>query len=50
MTKTFAALDEQKQGAFRLEVEALMARDNRSDDGTLVLPSEYLEVVIERKA
>jgi len=26
-----------------------MERDNRSGDGTLVLPSEYLEVVIERK-
>jgi ubiquinone/menaquinone biosynthesis C-methylase UbiE len=50
MNKTFAALDEQKQAAFKLEIEALMARDNRSDDGTLVLPSEYLEVVIERKA
>jgi SAM-dependent methyltransferase len=48
MTRTFAALDEQKQAAFKLEVEALMARDNRSGDGTLVLPSEYLEVVIER--
>jgi hypothetical protein len=50
MTRTFAALDEQKQAAFKLEVEALMARDNRSDDTTLVLPSEYLEVVIERKS
>jgi SAM-dependent methyltransferase len=50
MNKTFAALDAQKQAAFKLEIEALMARDNRSDDGTLVLPSEYLEVVIERKA
>jgi SAM-dependent methyltransferase len=50
MTRTFAALDEQKRAAFKLEVEALMARDNRSDDTTLVLPSEYLEVVIERKS
>jgi SAM-dependent methyltransferase len=50
MNKTFAALDAQKQAAFKLEIEALMARDNRSDDGTLVLPSEYLEVVIEKKA
>ena len=48
MNKTFAALDEQKQAAIKLDIEALMARDNRSDDGTLVLPSEYLEVVIER--
>lgn len=27
---------------------ALMVSRNRSGDGTLVLPSEYLEVVIER--
>jgi SAM-dependent methyltransferase len=47
--KTFAALDPQKQELFKLEVEALMARDNRADDGTLVLPSEYLQVVIERR-
>jgi SAM-dependent methyltransferase len=49
MTRTFAALDEQKQAAFRQEVEALIARFNRSGDATVVLPSEYLEVVIERK-
>ncbi|WER50634.1 class I SAM-dependent methyltransferase [Cupriavidus sp. WKF15] len=49
VTKTFDALDAEKQAAFTRDLLALMARDNRSDDGTLVLPSEYLEVVIERK-
>jgi ubiquinone/menaquinone biosynthesis C-methylase UbiE len=49
MNKAFGALDAQKQELFRLEIEALMARDNRADDGTLVLPSEYLQVVIERR-
>ena len=49
VTKTFDALDAEKQAAFTRDLLALMARDNRSGDGTLVLPSEYLEVVIERK-
>ncbi len=48
MHKTFAALDAEKQAAFTQDLIALMARDNRSGDESLVLPSEYLEVVIER--
>ena len=48
MNKTYGALDAGKQEAFTQEVLALMQRDNRSADSTLVLPSEYLEVVIER--
>jgi ubiquinone/menaquinone biosynthesis C-methylase UbiE len=49
MNKTYGALDAAKQADFTRDVLALMARDNRAGDGTLVLPSEYLEVVIERK-
>lgn len=49
MTKTFAALDTDKQAAFTQDLLALMQSRNRSGDDTLVLPSEYLEVVIERK-
>ena len=49
MNKTFGALDAQKQAAFTQDVTALMTSRNRSGDATLVLPSEYLEVVIERK-
>ena len=49
MNKTFAALDAQKQAAFTQDLMTLMQSRNRSGDGTLVLPSEYLEVVIERK-
>lgn len=49
MNRTYAALDAAKQEAFTRDVLALIARDNRSGDGTLVLPCEYLEVVIERK-
>jgi SAM-dependent methyltransferase len=49
MNRTFGALDAQKQAAFSHELLALMENRNRSGDRTLVLPSEYLEVVIERK-
>jgi ubiquinone/menaquinone biosynthesis C-methylase UbiE len=49
MNKTYGALDSGKQAAFTRDVLALMERDNRSGDATLVLPSEFLEVVIERK-
>ncbi len=49
MTKTFGALDAERQAAFTLELLALMESSNQSGDRTLVLPSEYLEVVIERK-
>jgi ubiquinone/menaquinone biosynthesis C-methylase UbiE len=49
MNKTFGALDAEKQAAFTQDLLALMESRNRSGDRTLVLPSEYLEVVIERK-
>jgi len=49
MSKTFGALDGEKQAAFTKELLTLIASRNRSGDGTLVLASEYLEVVIERK-
>ncbi len=47
MNKTFGALDNAKQAAFTQDLLTLMESRNRSGDGTLVLPSEYLEVVIE---
>jgi SAM-dependent methyltransferase len=49
MNKTFGALAVDNQAAFTGDLLALMAARNRSADSTLVLPSEYLEVVIERK-
>ena len=48
MTRTFAALDVDKQASFTEDVLALIERHNHSGDRTLVLPSEYLEVVIEK--
>lgn len=46
--KAFGALDAEKQQALAGDIEALLARLNRAKDGTLVLPSEYLEVVAVR--
>jgi hypothetical protein len=46
--KAFGALDAGKQNALAEDIEELMARYNRAKDGTLVLPSEYLEVVAMR--
>jgi SAM-dependent methyltransferase len=48
MNKTFGALDAERQEAFTRDVLALIERGNRSKDRSLVLPSEYLEVVIEK--
>jgi hypothetical protein len=49
MNKTFAALDgdRERQAAFGRDLLELIERGNRSGDGTMVVPSEYLEVVIE---
>ena len=49
MNKIFGALDADKQAAFTQDLLALMESRNRSSDRTLVLPSEYLEVVITRR-
>jgi len=46
IVKAFAALDATNQSALQEDLMALMNRLNRSGDGTLVLPGEYLEVVI----
>jgi SAM-dependent methyltransferase len=48
INKAFGALEPARQAAFEGDLLALMASGNRSGDSTLVLPSEYLEVVVER--
>ena len=48
MNRAFAALDAQKQTALSRDLLTLIDDHNRSGDHTLVLPSEYLEVVIDR--
>ncbi|HEV8390118.1 MAG TPA: class I SAM-dependent methyltransferase [Dongiaceae bacterium] len=49
INKAYGALDAGKQDAFTADLIDLMESRNRSGDRTLVLPSEYLEVVIERQ-
>lgn len=50
MNRTFAVLDDDERSALTRDLLELMGRLNRSIDSTLVLPSEYLEVVIEKRA
>lgn len=49
MLKAFAALDEAGQRGLRNDVLALIAKMNRAEDGTMVVPSEYLEIVIVKR-
>jgi ubiquinone/menaquinone biosynthesis C-methylase UbiE len=50
VNKIFAALDPEKQAAFTADVLGLLAKGNCSHDSTLVLPAEYLEVVIDKRS
>lgn len=45
MLKTFGALDANKQTALAQDLGKLLQQFNRSDDTTLVVPSEYVEVI-----
>ncbi|MGE0724827.1 MAG: class I SAM-dependent methyltransferase [Alphaproteobacteria bacterium] len=47
--KTFAALPAPGQQALEDDLLALIGRHNRSGDATMVVPSEYLEVVVTRR-
>jgi SAM-dependent methyltransferase len=47
--KAFAALDPPARAALTEELTALIGRFNRSGDGSVVVPSEYLEVVVIRR-
>jgi len=49
LLKAFAALPPTAQQALHDDVMTLITRFNRSDDGTLVLPSEYLEVIVTKR-
>ena len=49
MLKAFAALDAAKQKGLTDDLTALIGRMNRADDGTMIVPSEYLEVVITKR-
>ena len=47
--KTFAALDPAAQSALASDLIALVAKFKVSGDGTMVVPSAYLEIVITRR-
>jgi ubiquinone/menaquinone biosynthesis C-methylase UbiE len=47
--KAFAALDPAGQHALAGDLIALIGQFNRSGDATMVVPSEYLEIVITRR-
>ncbi|MDP2333557.1 MAG: class I SAM-dependent methyltransferase [Reyranella sp.] len=49
MLKAFAALDAANQQGLRDDLLALIGRMNRAEDGTMIVPSEYLEIVITRR-
>ncbi|MGB3429508.1 MAG: class I SAM-dependent methyltransferase [Burkholderiaceae bacterium] len=48
LLKAFASLDSAAQATLEGELKHLITRFNRAADGTMVVPSEYLEVVITR--
>jgi hypothetical protein len=47
--KAFAALDADKQDALERDLLALITTLNRAEDGTMVVASEYLEIVIAKR-
>ena len=48
MCKAFAAIDPEAREALEADIHALLDKFNIAKDGTLVVPSEYLEVVITK--
>lgn len=49
VVKAFAAIDPEARNALEADLYALLDTFNMATDGTLVIPSEYLEVVITKK-
>jgi ubiquinone/menaquinone biosynthesis C-methylase UbiE len=49
LLKTFAALERTAQAALERDLKALIDHFNRSGDRSMVVPSEYLEIVITRR-
>jgi SAM-dependent methyltransferase len=49
MHKAYAALDPDRQAALTADITALLDRWNTSDSRSLVVPAEYLEIVVVRK-
>jgi SAM-dependent methyltransferase len=49
INRAFATLDRQRQVELRDDLHVLIQRMNRANNGTMVVPSEYLEVVITKR-
>jgi ubiquinone/menaquinone biosynthesis C-methylase UbiE len=49
LLKAFAALAPAGQEALERDLATLIGRFNRAEDGTMVVPAEYLEVVVTRR-
>jgi hypothetical protein len=47
MQKAFMAVGADKQASFSADVFKLVQHFNRAVDGSMVVPSEYLEVVLK---
>jgi ubiquinone/menaquinone biosynthesis C-methylase UbiE len=47
--KAFAALSPPAQSALEHDIRSLIAQFNRSGDSTMVVPSEYLQVIVTRQ-
>jgi hypothetical protein len=47
--KAFAALPADGQAALTADILALIEQFNRATDGTMVVPSEYVEVIVTRR-
>ena len=50
VVKAFAAIDPDAREAREADLYALLGKFNTAEDGTLVVASEYLEVVITRNS
>jgi len=48
VVKTFAAIDPEAREAFEADLRLLLGEFNVAGDGTLVVPSEYLEAVVTK--
>jgi ubiquinone/menaquinone biosynthesis C-methylase UbiE len=50
VVKAFAAIDPPAREALEADLYALLDKFNTAEDGTLVIPSEYLEVVVTKRS
>jgi len=48
LLKAYDSLDEASRQTLTADIKALIARLNKAGDGTMVVPAEYLQVVIEK--